>query len=89
MAWVVGSLVDVRAAGTLPWREGTVRSVGDLRPPHQECYGVELDIPVSADAWEDTTRRYGGSDLVGTALNLVYVHEHADKLVPDELIRSR
>lgn len=89
MGWVVGDLVDIRASAALPWLPGTVRSVGELGAPHQDCYGVELDTPVSANVWENTTRRYGGTDLVGTAERVIYVHDHVNKLAPDELIRNQ
>ena len=82
--------VDVRADKALAWRPGTVRHI-----PSEEhalcpggCYAVELDAPVSSDAWSGTTRRYGGSDLVGGPTNNVFVFEQTEKLAADDHIRS-
>lgn len=83
MAWDVDDLVDVRATAALPWQPGVVRMV------EGNCYAVELDTPITADAWTGTTRKYGGSDLVGGPPNYVLVQDHVEKIVPDELIRSQ
>jgi hypothetical protein len=87
MPRVEGDLVDVRASASLAWLQGTVRSV--QQGSAQDCYGVELDTPVTSDTWSGVTRRYGGSTLVGTAARMIYVHEHVEKLAPDELIRNQ
>ncbi len=83
MAFIVDDLVDVRASESMTWRPGVVRAV------EGGCYKVELDTPISADVWSGVTRKYGGSDMVGTAATPVFVYEHCDEVIPDELIRPQ
>lgn len=80
----------MRAKQALAWRAGVVRHVpGDA---HVDCalgcYAVELDVPVTANDWTGTARRYGGEALVGGPGNLVFVNQVSIKLFPGELIRS-
>jgi hypothetical protein len=76
----VGTRVDVRAKASLDWHAGTIVATGG---EGEHCYEVELDVPVTADEWTGTTRRYGGAELV----YVVKCNCGVEKIVPDELLK--
>lgn len=90
MSWSVGNRVEVRADKGHAWKAGTVRYVPEDEHAScpQGCYAVELDTPVTADAWSGTTRRYGGTELVGGPGQLVFVYSHSDLVATGDHIRS-
>jgi hypothetical protein len=90
MSWSVGDRVEVRADKALAWRAGTVRHAPSEGHPAcpKGCYAVELDTPVTGDDWTGVTRKYGGSELVGSATNPAFIYQHTDKVAEGDHIRS-
>lgn len=82
MSFEVDDLVEVRSGASRNWNPGVVVAVT------RSHFLVELDTPITADAWSGVARRYGGNRGVGGVARPVRIRKHVEKLAPGELIRK-